>query len=98
MLLLPISAITFARLMRPYLTLQGLHPAAGSLVAGALFAVLSWHLLSAQRVRAATSKAVFIGLVVAHTFLIPRTQRLSSSLAFVLSVTLLYLSLQHIQQ
>ncbi len=97
-LALPIVAITFSLLMRPFLTVRGVHPATGSVLAGAAFAAASYHVLKSQRARAASSKAVFIGLVVAQHFLLPRRQNLTSAAAFVLSVTLLFLYLQRIEQ
>ena len=97
-LAVPLLAIAFALLARPWLATNGVPPAQGALLAGAVAGALAYAVLAGKRERAAASKAVFVGLIVGQTVLVPRPNSVAAATGFVISVTVLFLYLQMIQQ
>ena len=97
-LVMPLLAITFALLARPWLATNGVPPAQGALLAGAAAGALSYYALTAKKERAAASQAVFVGLMVAQTVLVPRSNSVTAAAGFVISVVMLVLYLKTIEQ
>jgi hypothetical protein len=97
-LTMPLLAIAFALLARPWLAANGVAPAQGALLAGAAAGALAYYALAAKHARAAASKAVFVGLIVAQTVLVPRSQSVLAAAGFVISVTILFMNLRMIEQ
>jgi hypothetical protein len=97
-LTLPLLAIAFALLSRPFLATHGVPPAQGALLAGAVAGALAYHLLVTRHVRAAASKAVFVGLIVGQTVLVPRSDSIMAAAGFVISVTVLFMNLRTVEQ
>lgn len=98
-LVLPLLAVSFALVVRPRLaTRLALKPWVAATAAGAAYALFSYAVMAQRGTRAAESRAVFMGLVVAQTVLLPRTRTLGAAVAFVLSVTMLFIYVQNIEQ
>lgn len=97
-LVLPILAITLALVARPHFAMQGVHPAVGALAAGSAIGALSYAVMTSKADRAAFSKAVMIGTFAAQTVLVPRSKNMTDAMGFVVTVTLLFLYVQMIEQ
>ena len=98
-LVLPLLAVSFALVVRPHMaTRLGMKPWAAAGAAGVAYALFAYAVMSRRSTRAAESRAVFMGLVVAQTVLLPRTKTLGAAAAFVLSVTMLFIYVQNIEQ
>jgi exosortase/archaeosortase len=98
-LVLPLLAVTFALVARPHLaTTLALKPWVAALLAGAAYGLFAYSIMVSRGTRAAESRAVFMALVVAQTVLLPRAKTLGAAIAFVISVTLLFIYVQNIEQ
>lgn len=97
-LALPLLAIAFALLARPWMATNGVPPAQAALLAGAVCGALSYALMVSKHVRAPASKAVFIGLIAGQTVLVPRSDSILAAAGFVISVTVLFLNVQTLEQ
>lgn len=98
-LVLPLLAVTFALVVRPHMaTGWGLKPWVAATVAGTAYALFAYAVMAQRGSRAAESRALFMGLVVAQTVLLPRAKTLGAAAAFVLSVTMLFIYVQNVEQ
>lgn len=97
-LTMPLLAIAFALLARPWLATNAVPPAQGAVLAGAVAGALAYYIMTAKQERAAASKAVFVGLIVGQTVLVPRSKSVTAAAGFVISVMTLFLYLQMIEQ
>lgn len=98
-LVLPLLAVSFALVVRPHLAATwGLKPWVAGLAAGLVYALFAYAVMVQRGVRAPESRAVFMALVVAQTVLLPQTKTLGAAAAFVISVTMLFIYVQNIEQ
>jgi hypothetical protein len=95
---MPLVAITFSALARPWLIQRGLHPVTAAALAGLVFAAGAYRVLTDQGARAVVSKAALLGFVVAQSTLIPKAKSVSGAIAFVALVTILTINLRNIEQ
>ena len=97
-LVLPLLAVSFALVSRPYLSSFGLKPWTAALAAGAGYGVFAYAVMASRGARAAASRATLMGLVVAQTVLVPRARSLGAAVGFVITVTLLFIHVRNIEQ